>query len=216
MMALSRLRPWLLGGAFAVLAVLSGCAPMPSAPPAKPKVSVVLLPQKDAQGQPINTAVEVKTGPQSLTLDQPFALAESNANGQLSQRTASADEVQARYADLLRVQPPSAERVTLNFLPNKAELTPESEQQLAELILRARVRAGGEIVVVGHTDRTGTLEQNDALSLKRAQAIAARFKAQGFPEALITAVGRGEREPLIPTADEVEEPRNRRADVIIR
>lgn len=199
----------------ASLLLLGGCSLTPSAP-VKPKVSVVLLPQKDAQGQPIATAVEVKTGTQSAVLNQPFALVETTAEGKLTQRTASINEIQARYADLLRVQPPSAESSTLNFLPNKAELTPESEQQLAELIQRARVRAGGEIIVVGHTDRTGTLEQNDALSLKRAQAVAARFKAQGFPESLITAVGRGEREPLIPTADEVAEPRNRRAEIIIR
>lgn len=199
----------------ASLILLGGCSLTPSAP-VKPKVSVVLLPQKDAQGQPISTAVEVKTGTQSAVLNQPFALVETTTEGKLTQRTASINEIQARYADLLRVQPPSAESSTLNFLPNKAELTPESEQQLAELIQRARVRAGGEIIVVGHTDRTGTLEQNDALSLKRAQAVATRFKAQGFPESLITAVGRGEREPLIPTADEVAEPRNRRAEIIIR
>jgi outer membrane protein OmpA-like peptidoglycan-associated protein len=29
-------------------------------------------------------------------------------------------------------------------------------------------------------------------------------------------VGRGEREPAVPTEDEVVEPRNRRAEVIVR
>jgi outer membrane protein OmpA-like peptidoglycan-associated protein len=29
-------------------------------------------------------------------------------------------------------------------------------------------------------------------------------------------VGRGEREPLVPTDDDVDEPRNRRADVEVR
>ena len=37
-----------------------------------------------------------------------------------------------------------------------------------------------------------------------------------FSAELITAYGRGEREPAVPTADEVAEPRNRRAEVIIR
>ena len=64
-------------------------------------------------------------------------------------------------------------------------------------------RAGGEILVVGHTDRQGTVEANDALSLKRAQAIVDLLTAQGFARELITARGRGEREPLVPTADEV-------------
>ena len=70
--------------------------------------------------------------------------------------------------------------------------------------------------MVGHTDRQGTVEANDALSLRRAQAIADLLVAQGFAPELISARGRGEREPLVPTADEVVEPRNRRAEVIVR
>ncbi len=42
------------------------------------------------------------------------------------------------------------------------------------------------------------------------------LKAQGFAGDLVTAYGRGEREPVVPTADEVAESRNRRAEIIIR
>ena len=76
-------------------------------------------------------------------------------------------------------------------------------------------RPGGEIVVTGHTDRQGTVEANDQLSLQRALALRALFIERGFPPERIEAVGRGEREPLVPTADEVPEPRNRRAELLV-
>lgn len=215
--------PWLNGPAqrwataAAVLTALGGCAAPPAvAPTQKPKTVVVLLPQRDAQGQPIPTAVRVQSGAEAVTLDQPFALTESTPEGKWKQRVVSVNEVQARYGDLLRIQPPSPEKFILNFLPGKSQLTPESERQLPELIRQAQARAGGEIVVIGHTDRVGKADANDALSLQRAQAVGNILKAQGFNAELLSTVGRGEREPLVPTEDEVAEPRNRRAEILIR
>ena len=86
----------------------------------------------------------------------------------------------------------------------------------ARHFLECKARAGGEILVVGHTDRVGSVESNDKLSLQRANAIAALLRSAGLPAELVTAVGRGERQPLVPTPDEVAEPRNRRAEIIIR
>jgi OmpA-OmpF porin, OOP family len=202
-------------GALALAVTLAtGCSGM--RPIAPPSLRVVLLPQSDADGQPRATAVEVKSGESALVLDTPFALAERDAKGVLSQRTATLDEVQARYGDVLKIQPASPETAVLRFLPGTSKLTPESESELPKLIALARARAGGEILVVGHTDRQGSAEANDALSLRRAQAIADLLVAQGFSRELISARGRGEREPLVPTEDEVVEPRNRRAEILIR
>jgi outer membrane protein OmpA-like peptidoglycan-associated protein len=72
-----------------------------------------------------------------------------------------------------------------------------------------------EISVIGHTDRVGKLEANDALSLKRAEAVGEQLKAAGILAPMEFA-GRGEREPLIPTADEVPEPANRRVEINLR
>ena len=203
---------WSAWALSATLVMLGGCA----TPPPPPSLRVVLLPQKDANGQPVPTAVELKTQGQTLVLDQPLDLAEPDAKGRMTRRTATLDEIQARYSDVLRIQPPSAESFVLSFLPGKSQLTPESEAQLPGFIERARARAGGEILVIGHTDRVGKAEANDALSLQRAQAIAKLLESKGFAPDLISARGRGEREPLVPTADEMAEPRNRRAEVIIR
>jgi OOP family OmpA-OmpF porin len=124
--------------------------------------------------------------------------------------------VQKRYPALLAVMPPPAERFTLNFITGGAELTPESTAALADVLARAIARAGGELVVIGHTDRVGTLEANDALSLRRAEAVRALIIERGFHAARVRAVGRGERQPLVATDDEVDEPRNRRVEIVVR
>jgi outer membrane protein OmpA-like peptidoglycan-associated protein len=203
---------WLTLGLLVTLG--TGCTGIK--PAAEPKLRVVLLPQNAPDGQPRATAVEIRSGTAVLVLDKPFAVAERNDAGQLTERTASAAEIQARYAAVLKVEPPSPETLVLRFLQGTSKLTPDSEADLPKLIEMAKSRPGGEILVVGHTDRLGTVEANDALSLKRAQAIVDLLTAQGFARDLISARGRGEREPLVPTADEVAEPRNRRVEVTVR
>ena len=52
--------------------------------------------------------------------------------------------------------------------------------------------------------------------LARAKAVRDQLVEQGFDPARIELAGRGEREPLVPTADEVPEPKNRRVEVPVR
>ncbi len=73
-----------------------------------------------------------------------------------------------------------------------------------------------EIVVVGHTDRVGSLAYNDALSLRRAERVRAQLVQVGIPNDQISVAGRGEREPLKATEDEVAEPLNRRVEITVR
>lgn len=71
-----------------------------------------------------------------------------------------------------------------------------------------------KLFVVGHTDTVGTPEHNMTLSRKRARSIAGWFKNHGLKNP-IAYEGLGESAPLVKTADEVDEPKNRRADYIL-
>ena len=71
-------------------------------------------------------------------------------------------------------------------------------------------------MVTGHTDTTGALLANDELSLKRAQVVAQLLIKNGAPALRTEAVGRGKRELLVKTADEVDEPQNRRVEIVVR
>ncbi|MFT3777620.1 MAG: OmpA family protein [Ottowia sp.] len=183
-------------------ALAAGCAPA---------TRVVLLPQEGGG----TGAVEVAAGPGKAVLSRPYESA-GVYNRSLDVEQLDPEAVRQRYAQLLSVQPRPPERFTLYFLPGTSSLTPESSAELADVLSRATQRPGGEIVVTGHTDRVGTLESNDALSLQRAQAVRALIVGQGFNPLRVYAAGRGEREPVAPTADEVDEPRNRRVEILVR
>jgi outer membrane protein OmpA-like peptidoglycan-associated protein len=192
-----------LGAALAFVVVLSACAPA---------TRITLLPQ--AGGAP--SAVVVSTSQGVQVLAQPYAVAEVSRSGSIGLATTTAEAVRERHPQLLALQPPAPQRFVLQFEPGSSLLTPGSQAQLPEVIARAQARAGGEIVITGHTDRQGSLDSNDRLSLERAQAIRALMIERGFAPERIDAVGRGEREPVVATEDEVVEPRNRRADVLVR
>ena len=112
--------------------------------------------------------------------------------------------------------PPPIQHYTLYFNTGGTALTDESQQQLPQLLSAATARLGGDIVVIGHTDTKGTGPQNDSLSLRRAQEVRQMLVQQGFPAHRIEAAGRRERDLAVPTADEVDEPRNRRVTVEVR
>ena len=73
-----------------------------------------------------------------------------------------------------------------------------------------------DVVVIGHTDRIGNEQFNDRLSLQRAERVRSELVKLGIPQVRIQTAGRGEREPLINTPDEVSEPRNRRVEINVR
>ena len=192
-------------------AVLAGLAALLCAGCAAPPTRVVLLPQAGGTG-----AVEVSTAAGRQRLEHGYAEADVQASGAIVLAQLDAQQIKERYGALLAVQPAPAQDFTLYFETGGVDLTAQSQAELKTVLERARARPGGEIVVIGHTDRVGSMESNDALSLQRARAIREKIIADGFDARRISAAGRGEREPAVSTEDEVAEPRNRRTEVIVR
>jgi len=73
----------------------------------------------------------------------------------------------------------------------------------------------GPVTVVGHADSVGSPAVNQRVGLRRARAVADMLVRLGVPEEAIAVESRGESEPLLPTADGVAEPRNRRVEVVV-
>ena len=184
------------------VALLAGCAPA---------TRVVLLPQPGR-----STAVEVSAQEGKTVLASPYAQAEVSQRGQVATDTTDAQTVEKRYGNVLKATPAAALHFTLYFTTGTSELTPESSAELQGILTQATARPGGEIFVTGHTDTMGAGPANDALSLKRAQAVRQLVIDRGFNADRVVAAGRGEREPVVPTADEVDEPKNRRVEIEVR
>jgi len=71
-----------------------------------------------------------------------------------------------------------------------------------------------KLYIVGHTDTVGDAASNKVLSLRRAEAIGRYFRQKGVTIPILYT-GFGEEQLLVPTPDETDEPRNRRAEYII-
>jgi opacity protein-like surface antigen len=72
------------------------------------------------------------------------------------------------------------------------------------------------ITATGHADRSGPEDYNMALSLRRANAVKDALVRDGVPATAISVIGKGETQPLVPTADGVREPQNRRVEIVLQ
>jgi outer membrane protein OmpA-like peptidoglycan-associated protein len=92
----------------------------------------------------------------------------------------------------------------------------ESLNQIPAILKRIKERTPVEIGVVGHTDTVGDKDYNYGLSLKRAKAVAALLAEKGVNPAILDITSHGKDNPLVPTGDQVYEPRNRRVEVTVK
>jgi len=193
--------------AVAALLLLGACAPLP-------KNVVVLLDNPGGE----TGSVALTSGDSSAVLDTPLrAIGIAKEGNALSEqidvdRAAAVSEFQAAF----NAQPRAPEKFLLYFAPGTSLLLPESEADLPRIVSIARNRPFADVGIVGHADRVGPAGANANLSRRRAESIRETLESQGVDPAIIVVTSHGEGNPLIPTADEVAEPRNRRVEVTIR
>jgi outer membrane protein OmpA-like peptidoglycan-associated protein len=196
-----------------LLMLTAGCAATPNVVTKPHDEMVVLLPAPDGKVG----ALTVTHAGHERTLGAPYATTRLQEQGKLVDGgPVTAEQVQQTFAGALGAQPPRPVTFLLFFLGDSDEFTPDSKLELPKILQEIGRRPAPEIVVVGHTDRVGTLAYNDALSLRRAERVRAQLVDIGIANEQMRVAGRGERAPLVPTADEVPEPRNRRVEITVR
>ncbi|MFC3625901.1 OmpA family protein [Vogesella amnigena] len=173
---------------------------------------VVLLPAPD--GSVGRVVITTAQGEQEIS--QAYQSAAVRSNGKLTSGSESPDSVAKRYGALLQAQPRRPASYLLYFETGSDMLTAASQATLEALKQDVATRPVPEILVIGHTDRVGRAEDNEVLSLQRAQLIADLLQQQGVKPAALEVTGRGERDLLLPTDDGVDEARNRRVEVSVR
>ena len=160
-------------------------------------------------------AIVVKGPASEKVINEAYASVSINGatqtNGSLSQA-----QVSEMFGSTLEALPGSPASFMLYFLEGKDELTPESKAELEKVFSELKRRPLPDIVVIGHTDTVGSLEFNDKLSLARAQRMREMLIELGLPAERIQAAGRGKRELLIHTEDNISEPQNRRVEINVR
>jgi hypothetical protein len=114
--------------------------------------------------------------------------------------------------------PPEVEgggRYLVTFGLDQATLTEQDRMVIAQAAEEYRRTGSSQITVTGYTDTSGSADYNLQLSQHRAQTVADALEREGVPATSIVAVGRGEENLLVPTADGVVEPRNRRVEIVV-
>ena len=99
---------------------------------------------------------------------------------------------------------------------DKSNLTEAATQVIDAAAVAARQGNVVKLIVTGHTDTVGTAAYNQRLSERRAQSVKARLVTDGIADGEIAAAGVGKSGLLVPTADGVREPQNRRVEISLQ
>ncbi len=203
------MRQTMRAGAIAAVAVFLGaCAAAPNT-----REFVVLVPDQGG-----TTGAVVITSPRggSAVLDKPYTAALLEKGESVAPPPVAREQVTKLFTHAIAAQPERPISFQLYFLEDSDEYTLKSKDAFEKVFVEIARRKVAEVAVIGHTDRVGPIEYNDTLSLRRAERVRRDFVDRGIPTGSINVAGRGEREPVVPTADEVSEPRNRRVEINVR
>jgi outer membrane protein OmpA-like peptidoglycan-associated protein len=189
--------------ALASMVLLAGC----------PRQALfVVLPNAEGGGV---GAITVEDGKTATILDQPYATAEARA-GSTAPTAENQENIRVIFRRAIAARPILPHHFRLYFIVGSPELTPESRIAYRAVFDDTKQRPVYEIEVIGFTDTVGDLPYNQALSLRRAAAVRDTLVRDGLDRQAISIAGRGKRDPLVPTADQTPEPRNRRVEITVR
>jgi outer membrane protein OmpA-like peptidoglycan-associated protein len=189
-----------------LMGLLTGCASR--------RTTVVLVP--DPEGHVGTVAVQTQGGEQILSESGQAVIVENETDAPAPAIRFGEAEIRAVFGKALDAEPPVPEKFVLYFKFDSSELLPDSEIFIPKIMDAIRQRSSYDISINGHTDRLGADAYNLDLSLKRAVYIEELIMKAGIDKHYITTTSHGEGNPLIPTADGVAEPLNRRVEVIVR
>ena len=192
-----------LGILVAVLALLfAGCR----------QALFVVLPNAEGSG---TGAITVDDGKTVTKLDKPYAAAESRF-GTSAPVKESREEIGEIFERAVAARPILPHHYRLYFILGTDTMTPESQIAYREVFGNIKQRPAYQVEVIGHTDTLGDVRSNQALSLARAATIREELVRDAVDRSAISIAGRGKLDLVVPTADQVAEPKNRCVVVTVR
>ena len=113
--------------------------------------------------------------------------------------------------------PPAASKVTYAadafFDFDKYVLKPEGKAKLDDLVGKVKGVNLEVIIAVGHTDSIGTVEYNQKLSVRRAEAVKAYLVSKGIEKNRVYTEGKGEKQPVADNKTAAGRAKNRRVEI---
>lgn len=183
----------------------SGCAK---------KTTIILLP--DPSGKVGNVTVYNEAGSIDITQARESTVVKGRDLMPGSPVILSSEAIEVDFSSALSTLPLQPVHFLLFFERESTELITDSMKTLSIIIELIINRNSQNISVVGHTDTVGDQPYNLQLSRERASAISGILVEAGVDSTYIKTTSHGEMFPLIKTADDIHEPRNRRVEVVVR
>jgi hypothetical protein len=191
---------------FLVLLVISGCTTV--------RDMVVLV--QDADGKVGKIAVTTKGGTKTLTVANTMVEVTGFGESISDPKKIEQSQIDSLFTDSISALPLEAVSFLLYFMSDSTELTAESKTLITEILSLVNDRKFYEISIIGHTDTIGDDEYNMRLSSARAEAVRVALFSHGIRPGQTEIRYHGKRDPVVPTGDNVREPRNRRVEVVVK
>ena len=109
--------------------------------------------------------------------------------------------------------------VPLDQLPDVQRMIADIERQLGDdgrvLVRYSGTESKARVMIEGHTDSTGSEALNDALSQRRADAVAQALMRRGISADNVQPIGRGKAFPVATNDTAAGRQQNRRVELVV-
>lgn len=190
---------------FVLIFCVSGCAK---------QTTVVLLPDSNGKVGQVNVASDA--GSVDISRAQEATVVRGRQSAPSLPKILPDAVIQRDFSEALAGLPEQPVHFILYFQKDSNKLTSTSTKIIPEVLATVQKRNSQDISVIGHTDTAGNPAYNLRLSTQRAKSVAKILESKGIKAQFIKTTSHGENNPLIPTEDNVHEPKNRRVETVVR
>jgi outer membrane protein OmpA-like peptidoglycan-associated protein len=207
----------------ALMILAAGCAkrpqPIPTPTAAAPSAPAprqnifALLP--DPGGRDTRIVVTNAGGTQEIALTNQAVRVERADVAPTAPFAIDQPTVRRLFGTALDAMPDPELHFVLYFDEASDALNAASMATMPAILRAVQERRSTDIIVTGHTDRTGSTADNYILGLRRAERVAGVLRGQGVGTGSLSVKSHGEVDPLVKTPPGGAEQRNRRVEVIV-
>jgi outer membrane protein OmpA-like peptidoglycan-associated protein len=190
---------------FAAMIFIAGCGH---------KNMVILVPDPD--GSVGQVTVSNAAGSVDLNRANQSTIARDRKSAPGAPAELKPAQVQELFGQVLSNEPPPPLHFVLYFQSDSVQLLQASVQELPVIVAAIQQRSPTRVSVVGHSDTRGDKAYNLDLSRRRALAVKQQLVEKGVTGAFMDVSSHGEANPIVKTADNVANAKNRRVEVVVR